>query len=236
MSRKEKFICYCNKGKQWFYTNMERPIYYRTMRFIKKVLLVLVMIFSPFLIWLILCLNRELIVIMANSQWFSARFPVIFDALGEHVNTYEFANGFNEAALGGLLTLFGVVVTVWYYHVTRAQEVTEKRLFVIDEILQELKKNRRVITDLNCEDYQLLLKEENALFYTDTWHKMGADVALLPRRIHMRLSVLYGYLARCDNKEDYQRHKAAIDRLPGIITDLHKYRTSLSKPDIVVNL
>lgn len=233
MFQKEKLACYYSKGIEWLCTALDRPVCYKSLKILKKCLLILVVIFSPFIIWLILSINRELIVIMANSQWFSARFPALFDALGEHVNTYEFATGFNEAALGGLLTLFGVIVTVWYYHITRLQEVTEKRLFVIDELLQELKKNRRVVNELENGTYQRRGREEWPLFYTEAWHKLGADVALLPRPIHMRLSVLYGCLGRCLNKKDYYRHKATIERLPGIISDLHKYRSSLSKRDMM---
>jgi len=233
LSRKQKFLCYYLEGKHWVSTIIERPICYKSLRIFKNLLLILVVLFSPFIIWLILSINRELIVIMATSEWFSARFPALFDTLGEHVNTYEFASGFNEAALGGLLTLFGVIVTVWYYHITRIQEVTEKRLFVIDELLQELKKNRRVLLELENGTMQSDCERGDGLFHTEAWHKLGADVALLPRRIHMRLSVLYGCLGRCLSTEDYYRHKATVQRLPGIISDLHKYRTSLSKRDMI---
>lgn len=233
MSRKQKFLCFCREGKEWVIGALERPICYKSLKILKNFLLILVVIFSPFLIWLVLSVNRELIVIMTNSAWFSARFPAFFNTIGEHVNTYEFATGFNEAALGGLLTLFGVIVTVWYYHITRIQEVTEKRLFVIDELLQELKKNRRVLSELESATIQRDFDRDNPLFHTETWHKLGADVALLPRRIHMRLSVLYGCLGRCNSPEDYLRHKSTIERLPGIISDLHKFRTTLSKRDMI---
>jgi len=194
------------------------------------------MIFSPFLIWVILSLNRELIVIMANWEWFSGTFPLLFDALGEQVNTPEFARGFNEAALGGLLTLLGVIVTVWYYQMVRSQEVSEKRLFVIDELLDELKKNKTMVEDIqsgNTEQYQRRERDrEQTIFVTEAWHKLGGDVALLPRRLYLRLSVLYGCLNRCVNPDVYWRNKAVIDRMTGIISDLHRYRSTLSKQEI----
>jgi len=238
LSRLEKIICYCLEGKKWVSATLERPLCFKSLRIIKKLLLIMVVIFSPFIIWLILSINRELIVIMANSQWFLARFPALFATVSEHVNTYEFASGFNEAALGGLLTLFGVIVTVWYYHITRIQEVTEKRLFVIDELVQELKKNRKIILELENSKSgyvgnSTVETAKDGLFHTEAWHKLGADVALLPRRIHMRLSVLYGCLGRCTSVEDYMRHKATIERVPGLISDLHRFRTSLSKKDMI---
>lgn len=213
-------------------SGMFRKIY----RLMKKVFICLVMIFSPFIIWVILSLNRELIVIMANWEWLSGTFPRLFDALGERVNTPEFASGFNEAALGGLLTLYGVIVTVWYYQFVRAQEVTEKRLFVVDELLEELKKNRSIVEDIQAgktERYQRREGErEETIFTTEAWHKLGGDVALLPRRLYLRLSVLYGCLNRCTKPEDYGKNKAAIDRITGIISDLHRYRCTLSKQEI----
>ncbi len=208
----------------------------KMLRFVKRLLICLLMIFSPVIIWIILSLNRKLIVIMANWEWLSNVFPSLFDALGEHVNTPEFARGFNEAALGGLLTLLGVIVTVWYYQVIRVQEVTEKRLFVIDELLEELKKNRSIINDLaagNGELYDNHHKHAGeSIFFTEAWHKLGGDVALLPRRLHLRLSVLYGCLNRCTDAQGYWKSKASIDRINGMIADLHKYRGSLSKPEI----
>lgn len=205
-------------------------------RFIKKLVICLVIIFSPVIIWVILSLNRELIVVMANWKWLSGNFPLLFDALGEHVNTAEFARGFNEAALGGLLTLFGVIVTVWYYQMVRVQEVTDKRLFVVDELLEELKKNRATINNIIAGKFEAAEPPGNStgcsIFITEAWHKMGADVALLPRRLHLRLSVLYGSLNRCTQAGDYWKYQATIDRINGIISDLHKYRCSISKPEI----
>jgi len=232
LTRKGKLVCHCLQGKKWLSASLERPFCYKSLRILKNLILIMVVIFSPFIIWLILSFNRELIVVMANSEWFLARFPALFATLSEHVNTYEFVSGFNEAALGGLLTLFGVIVTVWYYHITRIQEVTEKRLFVIDELLQELKKNRKIVLSIE-QEAQIPHTKEGVLFHNEAWHKLGADVALLPRRIHMRLTVLYGCLGRCGSMEDYYRHKATIERLPGLITSLHRYRTSLSKRDMI---
>lgn len=208
----------------------------RAYRLLKKAFICLVMVFSPFIIWVILSLNRELIVILANWEWLSVTFPRLFDALGEQVNTPEFARGFNEAALGGLLTLYGVIVTVWYYQMVRAQEVTEKRLFVIDELLEELKKNRGIVEDIQkgkTKQYQRREGEkEETIFVTEAWHKLGGDVALLPRRLYLRLSVLYGCLNRCTTPEGYGKNKAAIDRITGIISDLHRYRCTLSRQEI----
>lgn len=214
----------------------ERGIVRKTFRVLKKALICMAMIFSPFLIWVILSLNRELIVIMANWDWFSGTFPLLFDALGEQVNTPEFARGFNEAALGGLLTLLGVIVTVWYYQMVRSQEVAEKRLFVVDELLDELKKNKTMVEDIqngNTEQYQRGERNrDQTIFVTEAWHKLGGDVALLPRRLYLRLSVLYGCLNRCVNPDVYWRNKAVIDRMTGIISDLHRYRCTLSKQEI----
>ncbi len=218
-------------------TLFSRSVLRKIFRLLKKVVLCLVIIFSPFIVWVILSLNRELIVVLANWDWLSGAFPRLFVALGEHVNTSEFARGFNEAALGGLLTLFGVIVTVWYYQMVRVQEVTEKRLFVIDELLEELKKNRAVVESITGGKYQKQSPVDNSpgksiIFVTEAWHKLGGDVALLPRRLHLRLSVLYGCLNRCSEVEDYWKNKATIDRMAGIISDLHKYRCTLSKWEI----
>jgi len=214
----------------------ERWIIRKTLRLTKKILICLTMIFSPFLIWVILSLNRELIVVMANWDWFSGTFPLLFDALGEQVNTPEFARGFNEAALGGLLTLLGVIVTVWYYQTVRAQEVGEKRLFIVDELLDELKKNKATVETIqngSVEQYKSGDDERvQTIFVTEAWHKLGGDVALLPRRLYLRLSVLYGCLNRCDSLEMYWKNKAVIDRMGGIISDLYRYRSTLSKSEI----
>jgi len=205
-------------------------------RSFKKLFICLLMIFSPVIIWVILSINRELIVILANWEWLSNTFPTLFYTLGEQVNTPEFARGFNETALGGLLTLFGVIVTVWYYQVIRVQEVTEKRLFIVDELLGELKKNRTIINDLvESKDEQYNQHHEQfseTIFYTEVWHKLGGDVALLPRRLHLQLSVLYSCLNRCTDGQGYWKSKTSIDRIYGIISDLHRYRGSLSKLDI----
>lgn len=190
----------------------------------KGISLCLLVIFSPFLVWVVLAVNRELIVFMANATWLSSTFPGLFAALGDHVNTPEFATGFNEAALGGLLTLFGVVVTVWYYHVIRIQEVTEKRLFVIDELLEELKINRKVLRGVLPNG-----DRGDPLFQTEVWHTLGADVVLLPRRLHMRLSVLYSCLRNCKTLQDCDKHRATIDRIDDIISDLHQFRSRLSR-------
>ncbi|MEW5953700.1 MAG: hypothetical protein AB1815_08180 [Bacillota bacterium] len=213
-----------------------RPACRRFIRLLKGVLLSLLVIFSPFLVWVILALNRELIIVIANSVWLSSVVPGIFAALGDHVNTPEFAAGFNEASLGGLLTLFGVIVTVWYYHVIRIQEVTEKRLFVIDELLKELKRNRRtlrLLAAVSGEAGEAVPEgkdnEGGQLFQTEAWHKLGADVVLLPRRLHMRLSVLYGCLRNCKTLQDCDKHRATIDRIHDLISDLHQYRSRLGR-------
>ncbi|MFA7466703.1 MAG: hypothetical protein WCY82_00340 [Desulfotomaculaceae bacterium] len=230
----------CNQGGKTSIKSIcslkERGIVRKTLRMIKKVIICMTMIFSPFLIWVILSLNRELIVIMANWDWFSGTFPLLFDALGEQVNTPEFARGFNEAALGGLLTLLGVIVTVWYYQMVRSQEVAEKRLFVVDELLDELKKNKIMVEDIqngDTEQYQQGERDrEQTIFVTEAWHKLGGEVALLPRRMYLRLSVLYACLNRCVNPDVYWSNKAVIDRMTGIISDLHRYRSTLSKQEI----
>ena len=217
-----------------------QPLFLRCLKKLLKLgkitLTCLVIIFSPFIVWVILSVNRELIVVMANWDWLSSTFPLLFHALGEQVNTSAFARGFNEAALGGLLTLFGVIVTVWYYQMVRVQEVTEKRLFVIDEILEELKKNRSIVAAFNESKKGQLATRDNSqgelIFVTEAWHKLGADVALLPRRLHLRLSILYGCLNKCRSPDDYQKNRAAIDRISGIIAELHKFRSSLSRSDI----
>ena len=210
-----------------------RPVCRRGLRLMKGAMLCLLIFFSPFLVWVVLSLNRELIVFMANASWLSATVPGLFAAVGDHVNTPEFATGFNEAALGGLLTLVGVVVTVWYYHVIRIQEVTEKRLFVIDELLEELKKNRQVVRGLLAgrEPGKVNSGEERSepLFQTEAWHKLGADVVLLPRRLHMRLSVLYACLRNCKTLHDCEKHRATIDRIDDVISDLHQFRSRLSR-------
>lgn len=209
-----------------------RPACRRGFRLMKGTTLFLLVFFSPFLVWVVLALNRELIVFMANASWLSATVPGLFAALGDHVNTPEFATGFNEAALGGLLTLFGVVVTVWYYHVIRIQEVNEKRLFVIDELLEELKKNRQVVRGLMPGESGVVTPDEDRsdpLFQTEAWHKLGADVVLLPRRLHMRLSVLYGCLRNCKTLRDCESHRATIDRIDDVISDLHHFRSRLSR-------
>ncbi len=214
----------------------ERSIVRKTMRMMKKFFICLTMIFSPFIIWVILSLNRELIVVLANWDWLSGTFPLLFDALGEHVNTPEFARGFNEAALGGLLTLWGVIVTVWYYQMVRAQEVGEKRLFIVDELLDELKKNKVMVEIIQNgpADQEQPGDDERGqtIFVTEAWHKLGGDVALLPRRLYLRLSILYGCLNRCDSPEMYWKNKAVIDRMGGIISDLYRYRSTLSKSEI----
>lgn len=218
-------------SKKWLACLGGRSFYFRLRKCLKWVLTGLVLFFSPFLVWVILALNRELIVVMANWKWLSANFPALFETIGDHVNTREFAAGFNEAALGGLLTLFGVIVTVWYYHVVRMGEVKEKRLFIIDELLEELRKNQDIVFSLSGSGEELSIVptgDRGTIFETESWHKIGPDAALLPRRLYMRLSVLYSCLNRCRKVEDYYKNRAAIDRINDVITELQRYRSSLS--------
>ena len=71
--------------------------------------------------------------------------------------------------------------------------------------------------------------EDSKLFQTEAWHKLGADVVLLPRRLHMRLSVLYGCLRNCKTLQDCNKHRATIDRIHDLISDLHQYRSRLGR-------
>jgi len=104
------------------------------------------------------------------------------------------------------------------------------------EMLDELKKNKTMVEDIqngNTEQYQYRERDrEQTIFITEAWHKLGGDVALLPRRLYLRLSVLYGCLNRCVNPDVYWKNKAVIDRMTGIISDLHRYRSTLSKQEI----
>lgn len=206
----------------------------RAVRLIRWLMLGFVLLFSPLIVWLILAVNRELIHYLVNAPWTDYLAPGAFTTMREDVNSRWFVSGFNEAALGGLLTLYGVIVTVWYYHAVRQQEVIEKRLFVIDELLEELRKNRRTMEWLSgsCAGLSPDENGEKINFYTEAWHKLGADVALLPRVIHLRLSMLYSSLMECGAVDDYHRRKATIDRIPDIISELHKYRRKLSRLEI----
>lgn len=202
-----------------------------------------VVFFSPLIVWVILAVNRELIHYIINARWAGFIAPDALRTMREDVNSRWFVSGFNEAALGGLLTLYGVIVTVWYYHSVRQQEVVEKRLFVIDELLEELRKNKKMLELLPAEGLRFdsetsaeLLpghasRTGAAVFHTGAWQRLGADVAMLPRRLHLKLSVLYSCLIECCAFSDYQRRKATIDRIPDIIVELQRYRRRLNRPE-----
>jgi len=202
-----------------------------------------VVFFSPLIVWLILAVNRELIHYLVNARWTGFIAPVAFSTMREDVNSRWFISGFNEAALGGLLTLYGVIVTVWYYHAVRRQEVIEKRLFIIDELVEELRKNKRMLEMVNPPREELcaeisgelspqLQEDRRMIFFTRAWHRLGADVAMLPRVTHLKLSVLYSCLMECRVPQDYYRRRATIDRIPDIISELQRYRRKLGKYDI----
>ena len=202
---------------------------------IKKILLYIAVPFSPLIVWFILTLNRNLLQYLAHSPWFNQYLPSVSNIIRKDVISENFIYTFNSAALSGLLTLFGVIVTVWYYYSTRQQELTERKFFVVDELISELKKNRRMIEQIKDRlNLQEDLNKDNPeiKIHVDAWHKLGSDVALLPRRMHMRLSVLYGCLAECKNPWDYCNRKETLDKISGLITDLHKYRTRLGKKEV----
>ncbi|ACV62188.1 hypothetical protein Dtox_1306 [Desulfofarcimen acetoxidans DSM 771] len=202
---------------------------------LKKILLYIAVPLSPLIVWFILVINRNLLQYLACSPWLKYYFPSVSSILREDVVKENFIYYFNSAALSGLLTLFGVIVTVWYYYSTRQQELIERKFFVIDELIAELKKNRRMIEQIKARlELTEDLNQDNPeiKIYTDAWHKLGADVALLPRRMHMRLSVLYGCLAECKKPMDYCSRKQTLDKIAGLITDMHKYRTYLGKKEV----
>ena len=205
------------------------------LRLIKKISLYIAVPFSPLIVWFILTINRNLLQYLARSPWLDKHFPSMSSIIRKDVINENFIYAFNSAALSGLLTLFGVIVTVWYYYSTRQQELTERKFFVVDELIAELKKNRRMIAQikdrLNLPE-DLCKDNPEIKIHVDVWHKLGADVALLPRRMHMRLSVLYGCLAECKNPQDYCNRKETLDKISGLITDLHKYRTHLGKKEV----
>lgn len=204
-----------------------------------------VVFFSPLIVWLILAVNRELIHGLVNAGWAGRLAPSAIATMREDVNSRWFVSGFNEAALGGLLTLYGVIVTVWYYHSVRQQEVIEKRLFIIDELVEELKKNKKILDNVNslAGDVKSEISVEltpggeidhkELIFFTQSWQRLGAEVAMLPRVVHLKLSVLYSSLQECRSAGDYYRRKATIDRVPDIIAELCMYRRKLSGSDMI---
>lgn len=210
----------------------------KTLRLMRFLLTGFLVFFSPLIVWLILAVNRELIHYIVNARWAGFIAPDALRTMREDVNSRWFVSGFNEAALGGLLTLYGVIVTVWYYHSVRQQEVVEKRLFVIDELLEELKKNKKMLETLAADRGRFLYETSGELspggddmvivFHTRAWQRLGADVAMLPRILHLKLSVLYSCLMECAAAGDYHRRRATIDRLPDIITELQRYRRRLN--------
>ncbi|MCL6480002.1 MAG: hypothetical protein K6T65_16680 [Peptococcaceae bacterium] len=200
----------------------------RCLRLLRKLLLILAIFFSPFIVFLTLVINREIIHFLSQSRWLAAFFPGIAATIQKDVSSRWFTLGFNQAVLGGLLTLYGVIVTVWYYHITRQQEVVEKRLFIIEELLEELKRNRRVLDELNNRS-GLLLPDGKIAFSVGAWERLGADVALLPRRIHMRLSVLYACLGECTSWADFQSRRATLERIPDVMAELNRLRSRLSR-------
>ena len=202
---------------------------------IKKISLYIAVPFSPLIVWFILTINRNILQYLARSPWLNKHLPSVSDIIRKDVMNENFTYAFNSAALGGLLTLFGVIVTVWYYYSTRQQELIERKFFVVDELIAELKKNRRMIAQIKDRlDLPESLNEDSPeiKIHIDAWHKLGADVALLPRRMHMRLSVLYGSLAECKKPLDYCNRKETLDKISGLITDLHKYRSHLGKKEV----
>ncbi|WP_066635823.1 hypothetical protein [Desulfolucanica intricata] len=205
----------------------------RCLRRIKRIALYIAVPFSPLLVWFILTLNREIIEFIARSPWVAKYFPTLSGIIREDVFSDNFIRAFDGAALSGLLTLFGVIVTVWYYYSTRQQDLIERKFFVIDELITELKKNQREISRLNSNTNSITDHQQQLKMRTDTWHKLGADVALLPRRVHMRLSVLYGCLAECYTLQDYYDRKVTIDKISDLVTELHKYRSNLGKDDVI---
>jgi len=70
------------------------------------------------------------------------------------------------------------------------------------------------------------------IFFTRAWHRLGADVAMLPRVTHLKLSVLYSCLMECRVAQDYHRRRATIDRIPDIISELQRYRRKLGSSDM----
>lgn len=203
----------------------------RCLRMLRKLLLVLAIFFSPFIVFLTLVINREIIRYVARAYWLTVFLPGAADIIRRDVNSNWFTTGFNQAVLGGLLTLYGVIVTVWYYHTTRQQEVAEKRLFIIEELLEELKRNRRVLDELSKHSSRSL-RGGKITFSVGAWERLGADVALLPRRLHMRLSVLYACLGECSSWSDFQNRRATLERIPDVMAELNRLRSRLSKQEL----
>ncbi|WP_131821521.1 hypothetical protein [Desulfofundulus thermosubterraneus] len=203
----------------------------RCLRMLRRLLLVLVIFFSPIIVFLTLMINREIIHYLARAYWLTVVFPGVAAIIRRDASSNWFTTGFNQAVLGGLLTLYGVIVTVWYYHATRQQEVAEKRLFIIEELLEELKRNRRVVDEIS-RDPSCSLPGGKITFSVGAWERLGADVALLPRRLHMRLSVLYACLGECTSWSDFQNRRATLERIPEVMAELNRLRSRLSKQEL----
>jgi len=109
--------------------SFNEPLTFRVKIFILKnslYLLLLFVLFSPLIVWHIAHCNLFLL------QTFAIRQSTIP------------ASTFITSTMVGLITLFGVALTILWNYYIRQRELATKRVYVVDRLLDEIEKNKKV--------------------------------------------------------------------------------------------
>jgi hypothetical protein len=190
--------------------SLKEPLSFRIKIFVLKnslYLLILFVLFSPLIVWHIAHFNLFLL------QTFAIRQSTIP------------ASTFVTSTMVGLITLFGVALTILWNYYMRQRELATKRVYVVDVLLDEISINNNIAKkyleeNIKCSDVGL-----EPLFRLVKWNKLEDMATLLPRDLYTLLSNLYG---RLEEKPIYKSDLGqVISMMESIIEKLYKYRKEL---------
>ena len=190
--------------------SFNEPASFRIKIFILKnslYLLLLFVLFSPLIVWHIAHFNLYLLQTFAIGQ---STIP---------------ASAFVTSTMVGLITLFGVALTILWNYYIRQRELATKRVYVIDKLLDENKTNKGIAREYLSKfkdgiDSTLTLPIE-----MDKWLELGAMATLLPRDLYTLHSVMYGRFKEMPMKKF--ELEQVIPMIENNIEELFRYRKEL---------
>ena len=186
------------------------PLSFRIKIFVLKnsfYLLLLFVLFSPLIVWHIAHFNLFLL------QTFAIRQSTIS------------ASTFVTSTMVGLITLFGVALTILWNYYMRQRELATKKVYVVDRLLDEIKNNKKIAHEnikKPIDDDESFLSPS---FLLDNWIDLGEMTTLLPRDLYTLLSVMYGRLKEIPMERS--ELEQVVSLMESVIEKLYKYRKEL---------
>lgn len=168
------------------------------------ILTIVTLTFSPLIAWIIIRANWSII---------------NFFYISNNIDFYSYY----KSTIAGVFAIIAAIVTFFWYYVTIKQKSAKQLVYIIDQILFELRKNYKFYNQIKEGNANL----KDSKFSTIRWKRLKENVTLLPRNMYTELSLLYQYFEESNKSQNINELDVEISYSKDIIEKLSTERKNL---------